>query len=71
MAAHCCARLTEKRSKSTEWCKNANGLRGEAKWTKICEYNESKYVAIVDAIFDLIRADLLKVRIMFTQNKTK
>lgn len=48
--------------------KEENGLRGEAKWTKISEYNEGAYIAFVDAIFGFVEAGQLKMRVMFTQN---
>lgn len=48
--------------------KKDRGLHGEAKWTKISEYNESAYIAFVDAIFDFVEAGQLKLRVMFTQN---
>lgn len=51
-----------------EAVKQDNNLKGEAKWTKISEYNEEAYRALVDKIFDFVEAGLLKFRIMFTQN---
>jgi len=48
--------------------KQENGLRGEAKWTKISEYNEAAYIKFVDTIFDFVESGHLKIRLMFTQN---
>lgn len=45
-----------------------HNLKGEAKWTKISEYNEAAYIALMDKAFEFLAAGLLKVRIMFTQN---
>ncbi len=44
------------------------GLTGEAKWTKIGPHNEKAYIAFVDAVFDLVASERMKLRIMFTQN---
>jgi hypothetical protein len=43
-------------------------LFGEIKWTKITENYADKYIALMDLFFDLIKADRIKIRIMFTQN---
>jgi hypothetical protein len=51
-----------------EAVKAENQLRGEAKWTKISQYNEAAYMAFVDKTFEFAAAGLLKIRIMFTQN---
>lgn len=51
-----------------ESVKAENRLNGEAKWTKISEYNEASYRAFVDKIFEFIASGHLKMRIMFTQN---
>ena len=48
--------------------KAEHNLNGEAKWTKISEYNEEAYRALVDKAFQFLAAGLLKIRIMFTQN---
>lgn len=48
--------------------KQDGNLQGEAKWTKISEYNEAAYIALVDKTFEFLAAGLLKVRVMFTQN---
>lgn len=44
------------------------GIVGEAKWTKIGPHNERAYVSFVDAVFDLVAEDRVKLRMMFTQN---
>jgi hypothetical protein len=41
---------------------------GEMKWEKISEYNEDDYRGFIDAIMDLVRDNLLKIRVMFTHN---
>jgi hypothetical protein len=43
-------------------------LRGELKWTKISAYNEARYIAFIDKVFDFIESGHLKMRMMFTQN---
>jgi hypothetical protein len=48
--------------------KDNHGINGELKWTKICEYNEKAYFDFLDELFNMLAEDLLKIRIMFTQN---
>src|SRR5262245_38217951 len=43
-------------------------LRGEVKWSKITPNYRKKYIDLMDFFFDLIEADKVKIRIMFTQN---
>ncbi len=43
-------------------------LHKEIKWTKITDNYADKYIALIDVFFDLVKADKIKVRIMFTQN---
>lgn len=43
-------------------------LHGEVKWSKITENYKEKYIALLDALFDLVEAGYVKLRIMFTQN---
>lgn len=43
-------------------------LKKELKWTYITENYESKYICFIDRFFDLIEENLIKIRIMFTQN---
>ncbi len=47
----------------------AVGLTGEAKWQKVSGAYLDRYVALVDAFFDLVASDRIKVRIMFTQTR--
>jgi hypothetical protein len=49
-------------------CKEAQNLHKEVKWTRITENYAGKYIALIDAFFDLVKAGKIKVRIMFTQN---
>ncbi|KLU05723.1 phage protein [Rhodopirellula islandica] len=49
-------------------CKAEQNLHGELKWTKVTENYLDKYKTVMDAFFDLVAADLAKVRIMFTNN---
>ncbi len=44
-------------------------LHKEVKWQRVTENYEGKYIALMDVFFDLIKADKIKVRIMFTQNR--
>jgi hypothetical protein len=61
--------LASKRQEIEEKLLAAKGIiQGEVKWTKISEYNESAYIAFVDAVFELIASGDIKMRIMFTQN---
>ena len=43
-------------------------LLGECKWSKITHNYMDKYLSLMDCLFDLLEKDLLKIRIMFTQN---
>lgn len=43
-------------------------FHNEVKWQRVTEQYLSKYMALMDAFFDLMAAGLVKVRIMFTQN---
>lgn len=43
-------------------------LHKEIKWTRVTEQYEAKYIALMDTFFNLVLADKVKVRIMFTQN---
>jgi len=49
--------------------KTSQNLYQEIKWTKVTEQYLNKYVAVMDSFFDLIAANQVKVRIMFTQNR--
>lgn len=46
-------------------------LRDEVKWQRVTAQYLGKYVALMDAFFDLLEADLVKVRVMFTQNANR
>ncbi len=43
-------------------------FHGEVKWNKITSNYQDKYISLIDTFFDLIAADRIKVRVMFTQN---
>jgi hypothetical protein len=43
------------------------GLGAEIKWRKVSEGYLDRYLAMMDAFFDLVSADLVKIRVMFTQ----
>lgn len=48
--------------------KRSLNLYGEIKWQKVTANYLEKYVALMDLFFDLIAQDIIKIRIMFTQN---
>lgn len=52
-----------------EACKQRLNLFGEVKWQKVTANYLEKYVELMDEFFDLVTADKVKVRIMFTQNR--
>jgi hypothetical protein len=52
-----------------ELAKTQQNLFGEIKWQKVTANYLEKYVAVMDAFFDMIAQDLAKVRIMFTSNQ--
>jgi hypothetical protein len=54
-------RLLEKR-------KTSLNLFGEIKWSKISDQYYTKYIEIVNFFFEFIKAEKVKIRIMFTQN---
>lgn len=43
-------------------------LLKEAKWSKVTDQYLSKYLGLMETFFDLVEADKIKTRIMFTQN---
>lgn len=45
------------------------GLGAEIKWQKVSEGYLDRYLAMMDAFFDMVACDLVKVRIMFTQTR--
>jgi len=51
-----------------EALKTDQRLHGEIKWSKVTSQYLPKYQAVIDGFFDLVTADQIKVRIMFTQN---
>ncbi len=48
--------------------KAEQNLHGEIKWTKVTSNYLDKYKAVMDVFFDLISLDVVKARIMFTNN---
>ncbi|MCB9865862.1 MAG: DUF3800 domain-containing protein [Phycisphaerales bacterium] len=48
--------------------KTAQNLHGEVKWTKVTKTYLPKYIELMDAFFDELKAGNAKVRIMFRQN---
>jgi hypothetical protein len=46
----------------------AEGIIGEAKWTKIGEETEDAYIAFAAKFLEMVKAGRIKVRVMFTQN---
>lgn len=52
-----------------EAVKEDHYLRDEIKWSKVTAQYLSKYTNVIDTFFDLIEADRVKIRIMFTQNR--
>lgn len=47
----------------------AAGLTAEIKWQKVSSGYLDRYVALMESFFDLIAADKVKLRIMFTQTR--
>lgn len=43
-------------------------LNGEVKWNKATLNYESKYIELINCFFDMIAADKIKMRVMFTHN---
>jgi len=43
-------------------------INGEVKWQKVTANYLEKYKSLVDVVFDLIKQDKIKIRIMFTHN---
>ncbi|MGE5583176.1 MAG: hypothetical protein ACM3X9_11660, partial [Bacillota bacterium] len=48
--------------------KQSLNLHGEIKWSKVTQNYLGKYMQMVDAFFGYVKKDIIKVRIMFTQN---
>jgi hypothetical protein len=51
-----------------ERAKRKQGFAGEVKWDKVTSQYLDRYVRLMDVFFDLVAADRVKVRIMFTHN---
>lgn len=49
--------------------KDELNLFDELKWTKVTENYLEKYKEFIDTVFDLVDANLIKIRIMFTHNR--
>lgn len=54
----------------TKVCKEHH-LNDEIKWNKVTANYLEKYKALINVFFDLMEEDLVKVRIMFTQNANR
>lgn len=50
-------------------CKRRHNLHGEIKWQKVTENYLDKYVGVIDELFDMVAADAVKIRVMFTNNQ--
>jgi Protein of unknown function (DUF3800) len=48
--------------------KNELNLYKEIKWSKVTSLYLDKYIGLMEQFFDFIEADIVKIRIMFTQN---
>jgi len=48
--------------------KETHNLYNEIKWSKVTENYLEKYKAVMEQLFDLVRDDKVKLRIMFTNN---
>lgn len=51
--------------------KDSLGFKGEIKWQKVTDQYLEKYIDLVDYFFEFIKEDIVKLRIMFTQNYFK
>ncbi|UVI31227.1 DUF3800 domain-containing protein [Paenibacillus spongiae] len=51
-----------------ESTKVKNNMLGEVKWQKVTLNYLEKYMDLIDVFFDLIEMDIIKLRVMFTQN---
>jgi Protein of unknown function (DUF3800) len=50
-------------------CRDRLHLDKEMKWSKVTSQYLEKYTEMIDVFFDLVEADRIKLRIMFTQNR--
>lgn len=48
--------------------KEALNFHGEVKWSKITAPYVDKYISLLEVFFDFIEKDIVKIRVMFTQN---
>jgi Protein of unknown function (DUF3800) len=65
------ASLVQAVSSRLNAAKAALRFAGEVKWTKVTVAYLDKYCRLIDALFDEVEADRVKVRIMFRQNARK
>lgn len=59
---------TEEVSSALAECINRLGITSEVKWTKTNADLADRYAQFIDLLFNFVRAESLKIRIMFTQN---
>jgi hypothetical protein len=52
-----------------EGCKQRLNLHAEVKWQKVSAAYLKKYITLIEEFFRFVVADIVKVRIMFTQNR--
>jgi Protein of unknown function (DUF3800) len=50
-------------------CKKGFAEHSELKWVKINQHQKDNYIAFIDAVFDLVEARKIKIRLLFTQNQ--
>src|SRR5947208_3036376 len=48
--------------------KSGLNLGKELKWVRVTENYEQKYLDFLEVFFNLVEQDVIKVRVMFTQN---
>lgn len=47
---------------------NEIGINDEIKWQKVDDFKLPAFIALMDVLFDLLKEEKVKIRIMFTQN---
>jgi len=52
-----------------ESIKRRENLYQEIKWGKVTENYLNKYIAVIDEFFDMVSSNVIKIRIMFTDNR--
>ncbi len=52
-----------------EKVKTTQNLYNEVKWSRVTEQYLSKYIALTDTFFSFIEQDMVKLRLMFTDNR--